>query len=303
MSVALLLLVLFLTVGLGIAVLSAILIWFRCWRTLAVLLGLGLLVLASAGYVSLLGIRQMRSDFGGSPMIVHMEPLPRSDADRAREDPVAPAVVHLEPTAPVRRAVVSRPVSDPADETSLVAATTETAPEPQQPAKKAKVQVEMSAAERACRPTWVEAPAKLTDKGYQMVVTAGPYTTDMECQHALPERVKEAVAEYAQLYLGAQWRQLPLLPDGFLAADPDLMAQTHRETITTSVGPMQQLHARLLLGKKLNRWLDEQLRAAIVGRRLMIAATVSGLVLLSIGAAWAVARRAASRTSDVRGGI
>jgi len=140
-------------------------------------------------------------------------------------------------------------------------------------------------------PAWVEAPAGQTENGYQMVVTAGPYTSDVECQRALPGRVRDAVTEYAQIYLGERSNQLRWPLDGFSAADPDLIAETCRETIDTSLGPMRQLHARLLMGKKLNRWLDEQLQESIVSRRLEGLAGTAGLILLAMTAAWAVLRR------------
>lgn len=288
MSVILILPILLLLAGL---VVFAIVVGLGSWRMALLMAGIVLLLAVA----TICGLFLLRSTSRSAPLTASFS------GETYQKARVPTASEHVRPLSSPPAASKSAAKPIPAEaEADLPfgqdTAETEVPKEDTAKTKQPDIVPRLSDEERARRPAWVESRAGLTEEGYQMVVTAGPYTTDIECQRAMPDRIREAVADYATLYLGLRAKELPVLPDGFLGADTDLVTETHRETITTSVGPMRQWHARLTLRRKFDRWLDEQVRAAIVERRIAAIAGISSIVVLGMAVAWGILRRGPSRS-------
>jgi hypothetical protein len=136
------------------------------------------------------------------------------------------------------------------------------------------------------RPDWVDAqPGKVGD-GYQMVAAVGPYTTRLECDEALPDQLQKTTAEYVELYLGAEAQGRATLADDYLRQH--VVKEKWEETKSTSVGPMIQLHARLLFDAKANEQLKQNWRDAQVRDRLWLAGRWLAAVLAVLMGMWAI---------------
>ena len=134
----------------------------------------------------------------------------------------------------------------------------------------------------AKRPDWVGTPPRRLGQGlgvYQMNFTVGPYTTLMECERELPGQLHKALAEYVELYLGPEARgQIPLdvrSPIGVnhTALRDFVLKDVFDEEVTTSVGPMKQMHVRIELNQKFNEWLKFRWREVRVEKRIWCTGT------------------------------
>jgi hypothetical protein len=141
------------------------------------------------------------------------------------------------------------------------------------------------------RPAWVEAPSGLIEEGYQKIIVVGPYSTEPECYREIPAKLVEAVDEYAQVYDPKLGPRLRLTGEMLQAEQPRLVREEFSETISSSVGPMRQIHLRLVFDRKFNRWLDQRLAQIVVARRVGLLAAAGGGVLAVLAVAWLVARR------------
>jgi hypothetical protein len=140
------------------------------------------------------------------------------------------------------------------------------------------------------RPAWVESGDSVTAEGYQKAVVAGPYSTALECQQDLPQKVLEATEEYVSALhpdLDAQFR---VPAEALMFDDPRLVRETYEETRETSVGPMKLLHARLLFDRKVKLWLDQKLSEAAIGQRLWVLGLGAVGVLLALAVVYAILR-------------
>ena len=114
------------------------------------------------------------------------------------------------------------------------------------------------------RPAWVDAPSGKVGEVYRIVTVVGPYTTELECERALPKELRSEVDQYAELYLGPDAAAKLSLSDALLHG---LVKATWKEDYQSTVGPMVRLHAMLQLDAKANTRLKEAYREAeIVGR-------------------------------------
>ncbi len=141
------------------------------------------------------------------------------------------------------------------------------------------------------RPAGVDAPSGLIEEGYQKIVVVGPYSTEPECHREIPAKLVEAVDEYAQAYDPKLGPRLRITGETLRAEQPRLVREEFSETIFSSVGPMRQIHLRLVFDRKFNRWLDQQLAQSVVARRVGMLAAAGGCVLVLLTLAWLVARR------------
>jgi hypothetical protein len=141
------------------------------------------------------------------------------------------------------------------------------------------------------RPPWVEAEPGLIEEGYQKIVVVGPYSTEPECHRDIPGKLEEAVDEYAQSYDSKLGPHLRITSETLRAEQPRLVREEYAETISSSVGPMRQIHLRLVFDRKFNRWLDQKLAQIVVVRRVGALAVGGGGVLALLGVAWLVLRR------------
>ena len=134
------------------------------------------------------------------------------------------------------------------------------------------------------RPDWVESAPRRVGDGYQVAVVVGPYTTRLECDKEMEEQLRQAVAEYAALYLGDGQAHSVTLPDDFLRGH--LLKDQWEEPFRASVGPMVRLHARLLFDNRVNTELKAALRCAIIEQRLWTTGAVLGAVLAVVSIAF-----------------
>lgn len=143
----------------------------------------------------------------------------------------------------------------------------------------------------ADKPDWLEAKPCPCEGGYQFAVVVGPYQTEVECQRELPAKLQEAFSDYVEL-LKLQYGlpdplQLDLPAELHAAAQRDLF----RETLDTTVGPMQRLHVRLVFDDAAAQWVKNRLRESAVADRLWhLGGGVAGILVLVL-AAWVWLRR------------
>lgn len=136
-------------------------------------------------------------------------------------------------------------------------------------------------ASETMRPDWVDAPPGVADDAYQTTVVVGPYTTSMECNRRLPGALSEALNDYVLLYLGSPADHYVHLPNDYVLEN--IVKGTWEENKQTSVGPMKQLHVRLVFDRKTNAlikqtWDDAQ-RNRRIEERLLVAGAVLACVL------------------------
>ncbi|HEV3137393.1 MAG TPA: hypothetical protein VGZ26_05805, partial [Pirellulales bacterium] len=181
------------------------------------------------------------------------------------------------------------PVKDPTPETTPAPAA---APAPSPPVavnKKpeakpnppTKSPVPVSIQSAAERPEWVDKPGKLVDSVYRVSINSGPYVTIPECQGHLDLQMKLAADQYIDDYLGEGARQVVDISPGYLRRH--VKKAEFNEVITSTVGPMQQIHALLEFDDSVRADFQHRWHAAVVGRRLWFVGASTGLVLALLG--------------------
>ena len=116
------------------------------------------------------------------------------------------------------------------------------------------------------RPAWVDAGPQLVDDVYQMVVSVGPYTTLLECDAKLPEAIRRAVDEYAEIALGSDVVGTAWLPDAAFCRQ--LIKDRWQEVKPYSVGPMTQLYVLLQFDRKAKEGIADACRQGVIERRV-----------------------------------
>ena len=138
------------------------------------------------------------------------------------------------------------------------------------------------------RPAWVEAEPKRVGDVYLVSISAGPYTTRLECDRMLPQAVRTAVDEYVETYLGPEAvGQIRLSHEAL----DDLVHEKWEETLQTTLTPttrfpMKRLHALLQFDRAFNDRLKVAWREAVVNRRLWYAGGGLTAVLALLAAAF-----------------
>jgi hypothetical protein len=129
------------------------------------------------------------------------------------------------------------------------------------------------------RPTWVDAPAGLTNGVYALVVNSGPYVSVPECQRALEESMLAAANHYINEYVGDdQAAALVNLSPAYL--QKHIKRDEYAEVLQTkSVGAMHQLYARMEFDEKVRNDIQQAWRHAVVQHRLWYTAGGAALVL------------------------
>jgi len=179
-----------------------------------------------------------------------------------------------------------RPIDDSPGPDQVVTARAEpvTAPAPKPPAP--------SSGNPSARPDWVGKRAGFESRGgievYVTTVTAGPYSSDEECDRALGAVIDQAIADYAE-------KEFPHPAEGTVKLDSEivqhhLIQDRYRQTLDSSVGPMRQEDVLLVFDAKIRSAIEHQWRAIVVASRLQIAAIGSGAVLLILGGVYSLLR-------------
>jgi hypothetical protein len=137
------------------------------------------------------------------------------------------------------------------------------------------------------RPAWIDTQPDRVGDAFQMAVSVGPYQTLVQCDKELPAAIRDAIQDYAEDYLDHRARGVRLQLDNLESLPANLIAETYRETVTTSFGPMQQLHARLSFDHRASQWVREQVRDALVAQRLWYVGGGAAGVLAALAVLWA----------------
>ncbi|UUO06560.1 hypothetical protein M4951_24850 [Blastopirellula sp. J2-11] len=132
------------------------------------------------------------------------------------------------------------------------------------------------------RPAWVDQEPESRDGVDYVSVSTGPYTSSTECYKALKVLTNEAVAEQAALVLGSETnaRRVPL-DEKFIADNVHL--QTYKESLDTSVGPMQQWHSFLQFNEQFRRELESRWKQVQQLSRLTYAGALFAGILTVLG--------------------
>lgn len=136
------------------------------------------------------------------------------------------------------------------------------------------------------RPAWLEEGPRVTGDTLWLSVKGGPYQRLADCRRELDGQLREAVDEYICDFLGdrraANWLSYPV--DEIRER---LVDETFQEQLETSVGLMNQIHARLRFGRAFQdelhqRW--QQLRMAFRLVRVIVwSLTILGVLAVVYG--------------------
>lgn len=143
------------------------------------------------------------------------------------------------------------------------------------------------AAESETRPDWVDQASGVDPSTglYRTVVTVGPYQTRMDCDRRLDDELRKTVDDYTELYLGPAARGRANLSRDQLNK---LITRTCQESISTSVGPMINVHTELVFDSKTQASLQERFHESLVQDRIKWSSIALGCVSLFLLGAFAV---------------
>lgn len=136
------------------------------------------------------------------------------------------------------------------------------------------------------RPAWVDAPPRVVDGVYQVVVTAGPFKTRHECELQLEEKLQQAIQDYAEERFGSEAARVDLPLEELRSQIVKEQWEETRESQTPAIGAMIQLHALVGFDRQVNLRIDEALSRVVVARRIWWCATGLGVVLLLLSLVW-----------------
>jgi hypothetical protein len=148
------------------------------------------------------------------------------------------------------------------------------------------------------RPAWVDAEPHREGDVYRMVITVGPYSTKAECQEKLPDKLQEAVSQYAATLIGPEARDLSL-PLDYLQAH--VVKERWHDEKDYSVGPMFNLHVLLAFDREAKGRIEQLWRTAVVGERLVGVAGLLVLVLLFLSIVYAYLKADLATDGTCRG--
>lgn len=160
------------------------------------------------------------------------------------------------------------------------------------------------------RPKWVDAPPVLAGEKHELSVCSGPFERLRECRRALDGQLKKAVADYVDDFFQDDYENR-LTPSQVLHYDANFIKSRlvtpqhmYHEVVKLSVGPMHQLHARLIFDADFRQELEghrvdleRAWRARIAEHRLLLSAIVFGGVLGLLGVVFSCFKLAANRRS------
>jgi hypothetical protein len=136
------------------------------------------------------------------------------------------------------------------------------------------------------RPTWVGAAPKTQDGCYTTSVSVGPYTSQLECDRALPNAIQAAARDYAGLALGAEAASVLLPEDALQQLVRDRWNEDRPMEIDGRSENMVMLHAKLVFDDTMRQRIKFEADRLVIQRRLQRVAVVFGGVLGVLGLAW-----------------
>jgi hypothetical protein len=128
------------------------------------------------------------------------------------------------------------------------------------------------------RPAWIDAPPKLVNAVYSMSIKSGLFVDVPECQRALDLELKRESDRYIDDYLGGHASSIVNIPLEYLKEHVK-KAEFSELIESESVGPMQQIYARLEFDDSARADFHRLQHDALVSDRLWYAGSAAGLVL------------------------
>jgi hypothetical protein len=125
---------------------------------------------------------------------------------------------------------------------------------------------------------------------YQMTAKVGPYSTREECDEAQPAVLQEVVAEYAERYVGpGTTRGVRFSPEFLQQTVGEVWEEKRMHDFGPGMGkrPMIQRYVLLRFDSEVNHQLKQQLRRAVIDRRLRYTGVGLAALLASLGLAFA----------------
>ena len=119
-----------------------------------------------------------------------------------------------------------------------------------------------------------------------MPISVGPYSTRMECDEALPDKLREAVDDYVATSIGREARGAVRLP---LAYIRDHLVKDRWEEwkeYEPPLGRMAKLHVLVAFDREANARLKEEWNRVVVDRRLWGVGTAGAALFLLLSIAW-----------------
>ena len=149
------------------------------------------------------------------------------------------------------------------------------------------------------RPDWVDRPPHFethSDGFREYVITAasGRYATPAECERAIIAAANDIVARYVSDYIPEETGQETALDAEYIRSQ--LVKDWYWEPVEASVGPMNQLHARLVFDRHVYDEIDARAHEAIVALRLKYTAAGTAVALLLLGGVYSLLNRGTTNT-------
>ncbi|MCC9607038.1 hypothetical protein LOC68_14850 [Blastopirellula sp. JC732] len=134
------------------------------------------------------------------------------------------------------------------------------------------------------RPEWVDQEPESRDGVDYVSISTGPYTSSTECYKVLKSLTNEAVQEQTARLLGSETKAARVPLDEQFIAD-HIYLQTYKESLDTTVGPMQQWHAHLQFNDQYRseverRWMQVQQSTRLTYAGALFAGVLAVLSIL-----------------------
>lgn len=197
------------------------------------------------------------------------DPAEISDPAKASDKPSPP-----ENAAPASTpAVTDKPAEAPA-------------PSDEKPPAPADEKPPAEAAAPVTKPDWIDSREGKVGDEYRSAIIVGPYTTRLECDRELLPEVHRAVANYVDIYLGAEAKRRVRLSDDYV--QQRVIKETWEAPRASTVGPMTQLHVLLAFDRKTNDLVKQKWHEVQVQERVWRAGLILGYVLMGMAAVYCV---------------
>jgi hypothetical protein len=132
------------------------------------------------------------------------------------------------------------------------------------------------------RPDWLDADPSLEGDEHFVAIKGGPYAKARECERHLDAEILRATREYIDEYIGTPKASV-LVAYNLDEIKDRLVESIFAEKLDTSVGIMNQVHARLRFDRGFRNELDDRWARIRAGSRLVQTGMGAAIVLLLIG--------------------
>jgi hypothetical protein len=131
------------------------------------------------------------------------------------------------------------------------------------------------------RPAWVDQTSHREAQTYKATVKSGLFVTFLECERALDRLTKNTVDEYIDQDLGDGAAAVVQIEPDFIKRN--LRKGLYHEEVQASVGPMQQVHALLVIDDAARATFHQRWHEVLVQRRLWHVGSGAMLAIVLLG--------------------